>query len=155
MFKSRKNKTKKRKRVVCQGYHVNSLKGFHMFQCGIFVKYSETLKCFHNLIMKLMIIDQVQFSCSVMSNSLQPHELQHTRPPCPSPTPGVHPNPCPLSRWCDPTISSSVVPFSSCPQSFPASGSFHVSQLFAQVAKVLEFQLQHPSFQWTPRTDLP
>ena len=66
-----------------------------------------------------------------MSISLRPHELQHARPPCPSPTPGVHPNPCPLSRWCHPTISSSVVPFSSCPQSFPASGSFQMSQLFA------------------------
>ena len=66
-----------------------------------------------------------------MSNSLWSHELQHTRPPCPLPTPGVHPNPCPLSRWCHPTISSSVVPFSSCPQSFPASGSFQMSQLFA------------------------
>ena len=71
-----------------------------------------------------------QFSHSVMSNSLRPHESQHTRPPCPSPTPGVHPNPCPSNRWCHPTISSSVVPFSSCPQSFPASGSFQVSQLF-------------------------
>jgi len=63
-------------------------------------------------------------------DSLPPHEPQHTRPPCPSPTPGVHPNPCPSSRWCHPTISSSVVPFSSCPQSFPASGSFKMSQLF-------------------------
>ena len=68
----------------------------------------------------------VQFSCSVVSDSLRPHEPQHIRPPCPSATPGVHPNPCPLSHWCHPTISSSVVPFSSCPQSFPASGSFHV-----------------------------
>ena len=65
-----------------------------------------------------------------MSNSLWPHEPQHARPPCPSPTPGVHPNPCPLSRWCHPTIPSSVFPFSSCPQSFPASGSFPMSQLF-------------------------
>ena len=73
----------------------------------------------------------VQFSHSVMYNSLQPHELQHSRPPCPSPTPRVYPNPCPLSRWCHPTISSSVVPFSSCPQSFPVSGSFPMSQLFA------------------------
>ena len=73
----------------------------------------------------------VQFSHSVVSNSLQPHELQHTRPPCPSPTPGVHPNPCPLSQWCHPTISSSVVPFSSCLPSFPALGSFQKSQLFA------------------------
>ena len=66
-----------------------------------------------------------------MSDSLRPHEPQQARPPCPSPTPGVHPNPCPLSRWCHPTILSSVVPFSSCPQSFPASGSFPMSQLFA------------------------
>ena len=72
---------------------------------------------------------QVQFSCSVVSYSLRPHEPQHTRPPCPSPTPGVHPNPCPLSWWCHPTISSSVVPFSSHPQSFPASGSFQMSKL--------------------------
>ena len=72
----------------------------------------------------------VQFSCSVMSDYLRPHEPQHTRPPCPLPTPGVHPNPCPLCQWCHPTISSSVVPFSSCPQSFPASGSFPMSQLF-------------------------
>ena len=73
----------------------------------------------------------VQFSRSVVSDSLQPHELQHTRPPCPSPTPGVLPNPGPLSRWCHPTTSPSVVPFSSCPQSFPASGSFQMTQLFA------------------------
>ena len=65
-----------------------------------------------------------QFSRSVMPDSLWPHEPQHARPPCPSPTPGVHPSPCPLSRWWHPTISSSVIPFSSCPQSFPASGSF-------------------------------
>ena len=73
----------------------------------------------------------VQFSCSVMSDSLQPHELQHTRPPCPSPTPRVYQNSCALSRWCHPAISSSVIPFSSCPQSLPASGSFPMSQLFA------------------------
>ena len=72
----------------------------------------------------------VQFSCSVVSDSLWPHEPQHARPPCPSPTPGVHPNSCPLSRWCYPTISSSVVPFSSCLQSFPATGSFPVNQFF-------------------------
>ena len=72
-----------------------------------------------------------QFSRSVVSNSLRPYGLQHSRPPCPSPTPGVYPNSsCPLSQWCHPTISSSVVPFSSCPQSFPASGSFQMSQLF-------------------------
>ena len=72
-----------------------------------------------------------QFSRSVVSNSLRPHGPQHARPPCPSPTPGVYPNSCPLSRWCHPTIASSVVPFSSCLQSFPASGSFPMSQLFA------------------------
>ena len=70
-----------------------------------------------------------QFSCSVMSDSLQPHELQHARPPCP--TPGIHSNSCPSSRWCHSAISSSVVPFSSWPQSLPASGSFPMSQFFA------------------------
>ena len=78
----------------------------------------------------LSVSGSVQFSCSVMSGSLWPHGLQHARPPCPSPTPGIHPNPCPLSRWYHPTISSSVVRFSSCPQSFPASGSFQMNQLF-------------------------
>ena len=72
----------------------------------------------------------VQFSCSVVSDSLWPHESQHARPPCPSPTPRVYSNSCPLSRWCHPAISFSVVHFSSCPQSLPASGSFPVSQLF-------------------------
>ena len=76
------------------------------------------------------MFSSVQFSRSVMSDSLQPHESQHIRPLCPSPTPGVHPNPWPLSQWCHPTISSSVVPFS-CPQSFPASESFPMSQFFA------------------------
>ena len=72
----------------------------------------------------------VQFSCSVLSNSLRPRELQHTRPPCPSPTPRVNPYSCPSSQWCHPANSSSVIPFSSCPQSLPASGSFPMSQLF-------------------------
>ena len=72
------------------------------------------------------------------------HEPQHARPPCPSPTPGVYSNSCPSSRWCHPAISSSIVPFSSCPQSFPASH---------QMAKVLELQIRHQSFQWTRRTD--
>jgi len=76
------------------------------------------------------VLTSVQFSHSVVSDSLQPHESQHARPPCPSPTPGVHSNSCPSSRWCHPTISSSVIPFSSCPQSLPASGSFLMSQLF-------------------------
>ena len=73
----------------------------------------------------------VQFSHSVVSDSLRPHESQHTRPPCPSPTPGVHPDSRPSSQWCHAAISSSVVPFSSCPQSFPASECFPMSQLFA------------------------
>ena len=72
----------------------------------------------------------VQFSCSVVSNSLRPYESQHARPPCPSPTPGVHSDSRPSSRWCYSAISSSVVPFFSCPQSLPASESFPMSQLF-------------------------
>ena len=75
-------------------------------------------------------ISSVQFSHSVVSDSLPPHEPQHARPPCPSPTPGVYSNPCPLSQWCHPTILSSVFPFSSCPQSFPALGYFLMSQHF-------------------------
>ena len=73
----------------------------------------------------------VQFSRSVVSDSLRPHESQHTRPPCPSPTPGIHSDSCPSSQWCHPAISSSVVPSSSCPQSLTVSESFHISQLFA------------------------
>ena len=76
-------------------------------------------------------ISSVQFSCSVVSDSLRPHESQHARPPCPSPTPGVHSNSCSLSWWCHSAISSSVVPFSSCPQPLPATESFPMSQLFA------------------------
>ena len=78
---------------------------------------------------KPLIPHFIQFSRSVMSNFLRPHELQHTRPPCPSPTPRAYANSCSLSQWCHLTISSSVIPFS-CPQSFPASGSFQMSQLF-------------------------
>ena len=78
-----------------------------------------------------LLLSSVQLSHSVVSESLWPHELQHARPPCPSPTPGVYLTPCPLSWWCHPTISSSVVPFFSCLQSFPASRSFPMSQLFA------------------------
>ena len=74
--------------------------------------------------------NSIQFNCSVMSDSLRPHGLQHARPPCPSPTPGACSNSCPLSRWCHPAISSSVVPFSFHCQSFPASGSLQMSQLF-------------------------
>ena len=89
-----------------------------------------------NILSKLVITflprsSLVQLSCSVVSNSLWPHESKHARPPCPSPTPGVHSDSCPSSQWCHPAISSSVVPFSSCPQSLPASESFPMSQLFA------------------------
>ena len=80
---------------------------------------------------EIKAISSVQLSYSVRSNSLRPHGLQHARSPRPSPTPRVYSNSCPLSQWCHPTISSSVVPFSSCLQSFPASGSFQMSQFFA------------------------
>ena len=92
-------------------------------------KYVKAVYC--HLAYLTYIQSSVQFSLSVVSDSLQHHEPQHARPLCPSTTPGVHPNPCPLSWWCHPTISSSVVSFSTCPQSFPASGSFQMSQLFA------------------------
>ena len=81
-------------------------------------------------IKNMIIISVIQFSRLVVSDSLLPHEQQHARPPCASPTPGVHSNSCPSSQWCHPAISSSVVPFSSCPQSLPASGSFPMRQLF-------------------------
>ena len=95
----------------------------------------------------------VQFSHSVIFDSLGPHELQHARPPCPSPAPRVYPNSCPSSRWCHPTISSSVVPFSSCLQSFPTSGSFQMSQLFTSGSQNIGVSASNQSFQWTPRTD--
>ena len=90
-----------------------------------------------------------------MSGCLWPHGLQHTRPPCPSPTPGVYPNSCPLSRWCHPTSSSSVVPFSSCSQSFSASGSFQMSQLFAWAGQstgvsALTSVLPKNTWDWSP-----
>ena len=84
------------------------------------------------------IISSVPFSRSVVSNSLRPHGLQHTRPPCPSPTPRAYSNSCTLSQWCHPAISSSVIPFSSCPQSFPASGSFQMSQFFTLGGQSIE-----------------
>ena len=111
---------------------------------GCFHQYSrENLLAIHSLSHKCYFISECytiypnilinqfsKFSRSVVSDSLGPHERQHARLPCPSPTPGAYGNSCPLSRWCHPTISSSVVPFSSCPQSFPASGSFQMSQIF-------------------------
>ena len=97
----------------------------------------------------------VQFSHSVLSDSLPPHESQHARPPCPSPTPGIHSNSCPSSRWCHPAISSSVVPFSSCPQSLPASESFPMSQLFSRGGQntgvsALAWFLPKKSQGWSP-----
>ena len=87
--------------------------------------------CFVVYFLKWIQLSSVQFSRLVVSDSLRTHELQHARPPCPSTTPKVHLNSCPSSQWCHPAISSSVIPFSSCPQSLPTSGSFLVSQLFA------------------------
>ena len=98
------------------------------WQHGLNDCYQEVL--LQNFIFFLQSLLHFQFSRSVMSDSLRPHEPQHARPPCSSWTPGVHPNPCPFSQWCHATISSSIVPFSSCPQSFPAWGSFQMSQLF-------------------------
>ena len=89
------------------------------------------MKLKHGKFYKTIGFSSVQFSHSVVPNSSRPHELQHARLPCPSPTPGVYPNSCLSSRWCHPAISSSVIPFSSYPQSLPASGSFQMSQLFA------------------------
>ena len=90
------------------------------------MKYCSRLDCE----CMLSLFSSVQFSRSVVSDSLRPHELQHSRPPCPSSIPGVQSNSCPLSRWCHPSILSSVIPFSSCPQSLPVSESFPMSQLF-------------------------
>ena len=95
----------------------------------------------------------VQFSPSVVSSSLWPHESQHARPPCPSPTPGVHPNPCPLSQWCHPAISFSVIPFSSCPQSLPASESFPMSQLFSWGGQSTGVSALASVLPWLFRTD--
>ena len=98
---------------------------------NICVLFSCTHKINASCSMYLIQFSSVQSSRSIVSDSLWPHEPQHTRPSCPSPTPRVHPNQYPLRQWCHLTISSSVVPFSSCPQSFPASGFFQMSQLFA------------------------
>ena len=126
----------KRGKIVCvvTGHNFNHMGTsqilkliFHMAPCTVYyANHIRYFSCSFNY-----QFSSVQFSRSVVSNSLRPHEPQHTRPPCPSPTPRVHPNPCPSSWWCHPAISSSVVPFSSCPQSLPASQSFQMSQLFA------------------------
>ena len=103
-----------------------------------------------NILEEILQFSSVQFSHSVVSDSLRPHEPKHARPSCRSPTPGVHPNLCPSSRWCHPTISFSIVPFSSCPQSFPASGSFHMSQLFTSGGQSIGF-----SFNISPSNEYP
>ena len=120
------------------------------------------IKCFlqnwsysyYTIQQQLYSFSSVQFSGSVMSDSLRTHEPQHTRPPCPSPTPEVHRNSCPLSQWCHPTISFSVVPFSFCPQFFPASGSFPVSQLFTSSGQSIGVSassvLQMNTQDWSP-----
>ena len=114
--------------------------------------------CNHYINSCYILLYSVQFSRSVVSNSLRPHESQHVRPPCPSPTPGIYSNSCPLSWWCHPAISYSIVPFSSCPQPLPTSGSFPMSQLFAwggqstevsASASVLLMSTQDWSLGWT------
>ena len=102
----------------------------HIFRYEKWRKNSHISLNFYLMHWKSMF-SSVQFSCSVMFDSLGPHESQHARPPCPSPTPGVHSDLRPSSQWCCPAISSSVVPFSTCPQSLPTSESFPTSQLFA------------------------
>ena len=103
---------------------------------------------------KVHTVSSVQFSHSGMSDSLWPHKSEHARPPCQSQTPGVYSNSCPSSQWWHPDILSSVIPFSSCPQSLPVSGSFQWVNSSHEVVKVLEFQHQHQSFQRTLRTYL-
>jgi len=98
--------------------------------------HTHTLTHTHTIKLSWSPTGLVQFSHSVLFDSLRPHEPKHARPPCPSPTPKVHPNPCPLKQWYHPTNSSSFIPFSSCPQSFPASGSFQMSQLFASGGQI-------------------
>ena len=138
------------------------------YSCS-FYKRKWLIRCLFNIWLwtwcfEVSMISSVQFSHSVMSDSLWPHELQHARPPCPSSTPGVHSNSHPSSRWCHPAISSSVIPFSSCPQSLPASESFPINQLFAwggqstgvsALASVLPMNTQDwsPS-EWTGRISL-
>ena len=110
--------------------------------------------CSAFFIVQLSYLCSFQFSHSVMSDSLRPHELQHARPHCPSPTPGVHSNSCASSWWCYPAISFSVISFSSCPNPSQHQCLFQWVNSSYEVAKILEFQPQHQSFQWTPRTDL-
>ena len=109
---------------------VFSLSTWNLLNCSMLLIWSDCGAMRINTSSSVQF-SSVQFSCSVMSNSLWPHEPQHARPPCPSPTAGVYPNPCPLSQWCHSTTSSPIIPFFSCAQSFPASGSFPMNQFFA------------------------
>ena len=106
---------------VCASMHIPHL--IYPFICQWTFK---LLQLMLQLLQDMSCFSSVQFSSSVVSNSLQPHGLKHMRPPCPSPTPGVDSNSCPWSQWCHPSSSSSAIPFSSHLQSFPASGSFHI-----------------------------
>ena len=114
-------KKKEHTKLILQNQHYPDTK--------VSMEVLQNIKC--KIAISSVQFSSVHFSHSVVYDSLGPHELQHTRPPCPSPTPRVYPNSCPLSQRCYPTISSSVIPFSSSLQSFPASGSFQISQLFA------------------------
>ena len=145
---AKKTKWKRKKKI--EGEKGKQKNNFFHLNVYVFTSTVSTYKRF------LTLSDQI--SCSVVSDSLRLHESQHARPPCPSPTPGVHPDSCPLSQWCHPAISSSVVPFSSCLQSFPASRSFPLSQFFTSggqsirasaSASVLPMNIQDWSLGWT------
>ena len=138
------------------GSFIREMRGYvipHYFLTGV-----QQVNHWFTLTTLKVFFTSVQFSHSVVSDSLRPHELQHARPPCPSPTPGVHSNSRPSSPWCHPAISSSVIPFSSCPQSLPPSESFPMSQLFAwggqsigvsASASVLPMNTQDWSLEWS------
>ena len=128
-------------------------------------EFSGETKPVNSLILRLLVSEtirnkfwlfkppSVQFSCSVVTNNLWPQGMQYADLPCQFPAPGAFSNSCPLSWWCHPTVSSSVVPFSSCLHSFPALGSFPMSQFFASSGQSIGLQLQHQFFQWIFRTD--
>ena len=133
--------------IMCFICWEESLWGQHLMIWSLYRSFL-TSHSMHSLPSLLLL-----FSHSVTSDSLWPHGLQYTSLLCPSLSLRICSNSCPLSWWCHPTISSSFAPFSSCPQSFPASGSFPISLSSHQVAKLLELQLQHQSFQWIFKDD--
>ena len=124
-----------------------------IFMNGVGLLEGARIEYFLSLTWKVQF-SSVQFSHSVVSDSLQPQGLQHARLSCPSPTPGACSNSCPLSRWCHPTISSSVVPFSSCPQSFPSSGSFQMTQPFAWGGQSIGVSVSASVLPMNTQTDL-